>query len=72
MTQTQIQTRKSCSKCNGEGTTDETKINACTECFGEGYIYSKWQDCEISRLPVVDTDGKTLRYLNTVVFREEI
>ena len=69
---TQIQTRETCTICNGEGTLETTKINACTNCKGDGYIYSDWQDCEISRLPVVGTDGKTLRYMNTVIFREEI
>ena len=49
----------------------ECKIT-CIWCHGEGYTYSKWFDCEVERLPVADTDGKTLRYLNTVVFREEI
>ena len=68
----QIQLRELCPVCNGEGTTDTTKITACTHCLGKGYTYSKWFDCEVERLPVVDTDGTTLRYRNTVSFSEEI
>jgi len=83
---TQIQTRKVCENCEEDlknfiptprsdtiGYGDFTlymPFFGCGKCQG-GYIYSKWYDCELARLPVVQ-DGKTLRYLNTVVFREEI
>lgn len=41
----QIQTREKCPACNGEGTTDPTKINACLKCLGSGYIY-EWVNIE--------------------------
>ena len=40
---TQIQTREKCPICNGEGTLETTKINACTNCKGDGYVY-EWVD----------------------------
>lgn len=76
----EIQTRKLCENCKerlenfvltprsdtyGDLTLYHPFIG-CGECMG-GYVYSKWLDCEIERLPVVD-NGKVLRYVNTVTF----